>query len=119
MLIVNPFHERVCWLFQGSFRESILLFMFRVSLCFAVFSVPRSLVVVCWEELASWLVCVVCMVFSCVLLLSHLKRLVTDDITTCSKDCLGQKSVYICFLKDFPLISEVFINIDEYAKLYN
>ena len=46
-----------------------------------------------------------------------LSNCITDDIITCNKDSLGQNSVYICFFFiHFPLFSEIFISIDEYAN---
>ena len=39
-----------------------------------------------------------------------------DDIITSNKDSLGQNSVYILLFYNFPLFSEIFINIDEYAN---
>ena len=40
----------------------------------------------------------------------------SDDIITCNKDSLGQNSVYTCFFYNFPLFSEIFINIDKCAN---
>ena len=45
-----------------------LLFVFHV--CHAVMSVPCSLVVTCWER--AGLLALVCVMFSCVLSLSHM-----------------------------------------------
>ena len=45
-----------------------------------------------------------------------MKGLVTDDIITCNKDSLGAEfSLYLLFY-NFPLFSEIFISIDEYAN---
>ena len=47
---------------------------------------------------------------------------ITDDIKTCNKTCnnaiIGMKSAYLCF-NDFPLFSNVFIYIHEYANYAN
>ena len=69
--ILNPFHARVYWPFQGGafFNEFFSLFLFQVSICYAVLSVPCGFVVAFWEGLASWLSCVWC--FLVFLLLSH------------------------------------------------
>ena len=64
MSIDNPLHARFT---RGYFFcRLFLLFMFHVSLYYAIFSVPYSLVVACWEGLAS---CVWC--FYVFLLLSN------------------------------------------------
>ena len=47
--------------------------------------------------------------------LKDLPNCITDDIFTCSKDCLGQYSLYLLF-SNFSLFSELFINIDAYAN---
>ena len=49
-------------------------------------------------------------------LMKGLVNCTTDDIITYNKDSLGQNSVYICFFYNFPLFSEIFISIDEYAN---
>ena len=41
----------------------------------------------------------------------------SDDIIACNKDRLGQNSVYFCFFYNFPLFSEIFINIDIYMQI--
>ena len=42
---------------------------------------------------------------------------ITDDIITCNKDSLGAEfSFYLFFFLNFPLFSEIFISIDEYAN---
>ena len=47
---------------------------------------------------------------------NDLSNCINGDITTCNKDSLGQNSVYINFaFYNFPLFSEIFISIDEYA----
>ena len=48
---------------------SFLLFMIDVCLCYAVLSVPWSLVITCWET--TGLLALVCLMFSCALPLSH------------------------------------------------
>ena len=50
--------------------DPFLLFAFRVCLCHTVLSVPCSHVVTCWEK--TGLLAVLCMMFSCVLSLSHM-----------------------------------------------
>ena len=40
---------------------------------------------------------------------------ITDDLETCNNNGLGPKSVYL-FVYNFPLISNVFINVHEYAN---
>ena len=48
-----------------------MFFMFHVYLCYnAVFSVPCSIVVICWER--ADLLALLCVVFSCFLSLSHM-----------------------------------------------
>ena len=42
------------------FCGSFLLFMSHGCLCYAVLSVPSSLMITCWEGLTSWLSCVLC-----------------------------------------------------------
>ena len=49
---------------------SFLLFAFRVSLCYTVLSVPCRFVITCWE--GADLLALLCVMFSCVLLLSHM-----------------------------------------------
>ena len=45
-----------------------------------------------------------------------LSNCITDDIITCNKDSLGAEfSLYLLFY-NFPLFSEIFISIDEYAN---
>ena len=47
----------------------------------------------------------------------NLSNCITDDIITCNKDSLGAEfSLYLLFY-NFPLFSEIFINIDEYAYM--
>ena len=46
------------------FGESILLFVFSVCVCYAVFSVSCSLVVTCWER--ADLLALLCVMLSCV-----------------------------------------------------
>ena len=52
------------------FCGSFLLFIFHVFLCYAILSVPCSLVITCWEM--GDLLALLCVVFSCVLLHSHI-----------------------------------------------
>ena len=45
-----------------------------------------------------------------------LSNCITDDIITCNNDSLGAEfRLYLLFL-NFPLFSEIFISIDEYAN---
>ena len=57
------------------FCGSFLLYMFHIYLCFAVLSVPSNLVIACWES--ADLLALLCVVFSCVMSLSHMVLLVS------------------------------------------
>ena len=47
---------------------------------------------------------------------NDLSNCITDDIIACNKDILGAEfSLYLLFFKKYPLFSEIFISIDEYA----
>ena len=49
--------------------------------------------------------------------LKDLSNCITDDLITYNKDSLGADfSLYLLFLYNFPLFSEIFISIDEYAN---
>ena len=50
--------------------DPFLLFMFHVCLCYAILSVPCSLVITCWEKVD--LLVLLCIVFFCILSLSHM-----------------------------------------------
>ena len=50
--------------------DLLLLFVFHVCLCYAVLSVPCSLVITCWERVD--LLALLWVVFACVLSLSHI-----------------------------------------------